>query len=52
MRECENEPLTINGKDYYYYLKGPDEKGIDWQKTKHFVFNELNYNIEIYISND
>lgn len=51
MRQCESEALEINGQKYWYYLKGPDEKGIDWQKTKHFIFNNLNYSIEIYISN-
>ena len=51
MRQCENKPLEIGGKQFWYYLKGPDEKGIDWQKTKHFIFNDLNYTIEIYISN-
>ena len=51
MRQCENEYIEINGKRFWYYLKGPDEKGIDWQKTKHFIFNELNYTVEIYISN-
>lgn len=51
MRQCESEPLDINGKKHYYYLKGPDEKSIDWQKTKHFIFNDLNYTVEIYISN-
>ena len=51
MRQCENECIEIGGKKFWYYLKGPDEKGIDWQKTKHFIFNELNYSIEIYISN-
>jgi hypothetical protein len=50
MRQCEAEPLEINGQKFWYYLKGPDEKGIDWQKTKHFIFNELNYTVEIYIS--
>lgn len=50
MRQCETEPLDINGKQFWYYLKGPDEKGIDWQKTKHFIFNDLNYTLEIYIS--
>lgn len=52
MRECEQEPLEIDGKQYWYYLKGPDEKTIDWQKTKHFVYNTLNYSLEIYISNN
>ena len=51
MRQCENEYIEIGGKRFWYYLKGPDEKGIDWQKTKHFIFNELNYTVEIYISN-
>ena len=51
MRQCENEFIEIGGKRFWYYLKGPDEKGIDWQKTKHFIFNNLNYTVEIYISN-
>lgn len=51
MRQCDNDYLEIGGKRFWYYLKGPDEKGIDWQKTKHFMFNDLNYTVEIYISN-
>ena len=51
MRQCESEPLEIGGKRFWYYLKGPSETGIDWQKTKNFIFNNLNYSIEIYISN-
>ena len=50
MRQCEDEYVEIDGKKFWYYLKGPDEKGIDWQKTKHFIFNNLNYTVEIYIS--
>jgi len=54
MRQCDAEVEweDDNGNKHRrrVYLKGPDEKGIDWQKTKHFVFNELNYSIEIYIS--
>lgn len=52
MRQCEAEPLEINGEHFWYYLKGPDEKTIDWQKSKNFIFNDLNYTIEIYISNN
>jgi hypothetical protein len=52
MRQCENEPIDIGGVKIWYYLKGPDEKSIDWIKTKHLIFNDLNYNIEIYISNN
>lgn len=51
MRQCADESLEIDGKQFWYYLKGPDEKSIDWQKTKHFIFNDLNYTLEIYISN-
>lgn len=51
MRQCADEALEIGDKKFYYYLKGPDEKGIEWQKTKNFIFNKLNYTIEIYISN-
>ena len=50
MRQCASEPLEINGVKYWYYLKGPDEKSIDWQKSKHFIFNDLNYTLEMYIS--
>lgn len=55
MRQCDTqvEITDANGNkiNYWVYLKGPDEKGIDWQKTKHFIFNDLNYTVEIYISN-
>lgn len=55
MRQCDTqiEIIDANGNkiNYWVYLKGPDEKGIDWQKTKHFIFNNLNYTVEIYISN-
>lgn len=51
MRQCESDPIEIDGKLFYYYLKGPSEKGIDWQKTKNLIFNDLNYTLEIYISN-
>ena len=51
MRQCDDETIEIGGKRFWYYLKGPDEKGIDWQKSKHFIFNDLNYTLELYISN-
>ena len=50
MRQCAQEPLEINGRKYWYYLKGPDEKGIDWLKSKNLIFNDLNYTLEMYIS--
>lgn len=52
MRQCESEPLTIGANRQQYYLKGPDEKGIDWTKTKSFSINDLNYALEIYITNN
>ena len=50
MRQCDAQ-VEINGSNYWVYLKGPDEKGIDWTKTKHSIFNDLNYTLEMYISN-
>lgn len=50
MRQCDVE-IDINGTKYWVYLKGPSEKTIDWQKTNSFVFNNLNYTLELYISN-
>jgi hypothetical protein len=51
MRQCDTE-VSVNGKSYWVYLKGPSEKGINWQKTNNFVFNKLNYTLEMYISKD
>lgn len=50
MRQCEAEPLLVSGKAHYYYLKGPGDQSVDWVKTKHFLFNDLSYTVEMYIS--
>ena len=50
MRQCDAE-VEINGHKYWVYLKGPSEKTINWQKTSSFNFNNLNYTLEMYISN-
>lgn len=50
MRQCENDTLDINGVSHHYFLKGPDDQNLLWQKSSHFIFNDLNKNIEIYIS--
>ena len=51
MRKC-NTLISVNGINYWVYIKGPSEKGIDWQQSKHFIFNDLNYTLEMYISKD
>ena len=50
MRQCDTEIQFPDGTKAWAYVKGPDEKGIDWTKTKHLIFNNLNYTLEIYIS--
>jgi hypothetical protein len=50
MHQCESSLLTIDGIPHHYCLIGPDEQNIDWIKSKRFIFNDLNYNIEIQIS--
>ena len=55
MRQCDEEvEIEVNSKKYKYwaYLKGPNEKTINWQKTNSFVFNKLNYTLEMYISSN
>lgn len=50
MRQCSAEVELPDGTKLWAYVKGLDEKGIDWVKSKHFIFNDLNYTLEIYIS--
>lgn len=53
MRQCDNEQLELEGgKRCWVCLRGPEEKNISWQKTDHFIFNNLNYTLEMYISNN
>jgi hypothetical protein len=49
MRQCDEE-VEIDGERFWVYLKGPDEKSINWSKTKQNIFNDLNYTLEMYIS--
>lgn len=51
MRQCEDEPIQIGDQQFWFYMKGPDDKTIEWQKTKNLIFNDLSYTVEIYISN-
>lgn len=50
MRQCSTA-IEIDGTTFWVYLKGPDEKTINWSKTKQNIFNSLNYTLEMYISN-
>jgi hypothetical protein len=53
MRECDKEPLDLgNGVKRWVYIKGPSEKTIDWNKATNFMFNSLNYTLEMYVSKD
>lgn len=55
MRQCDEEvEIEIDGRKskHWAYLKGPSEKTINWQKTNSFVFNKLNYTLEMYISSN
>lgn len=51
MRQC-NTLISVDGINYWVYIKGPSEKGVDWQQSKRFIFNDLNYTLEMYISKD
>lgn len=51
MRQCNAEAELEDGSKHWVYIKGPDEKSIDW-KNKGFYFNSLNYTLEMYISNN
>lgn len=52
MRQCDDEQVEFNGNKRWAYIKGPDEKTIDWTKTKHAIYNELNYTLEMYLPKD
>ena len=52
MRQCESEPLEINGTKCWYFLRRKGDKELLWQKTSHFIFNDVNDKVEIYISNN
>lgn len=51
MRMCDQQVELEDGSKFWAYIKGNDSKTINWQKTRGFIFNELNYTLEIYVSN-
>lgn len=51
IRRC-NCRIEINGSYYDVYVKGPDETAIVWNKVKSTMWNNLNYNLTMYIKKD
>lgn len=51
IRRC-NYRIEINGSYYDVYAKGPDETAIVWNKVKGTMWNNLNYNLTMYIKKD
>lgn len=51
IRRC-NYRIEINGSYYDVYAKGPDETAIVWNKVKNTMWNNLNYNLTMYIKKD
>ena len=51
IRKCSSI-ATINGKDYYVYMRGPVETTIRWNQKSNTVWNDLNYSAIIYVKAD
>lgn len=51
IRRC-NYRIEINGSYYDVYAKGPNETAIVWNKVKSTMWNNLNYNLTMYIKKD
>lgn len=48
--KCEEEPIEINGKKYYIYIRGPVETTIQWSKKGNISWNNINYSLIMYIT--
>lgn len=51
MKECEDQ-IEIAGETYWCSLKGPDEAEIGWNKGPHYMYNDFNYSMKMYITAD
>lgn len=49
IKKCQYE-IDINGENHWVYVKGPQEKTIDWSNAEGIYFNELNYTLEMMIA--
>lgn len=48
--KCEEEPIEINGKKYYVYIRGPVETTIQWNQKSNISWNDINYSLIMYIT--
>ena len=51
VRRCDSE-VDINGQKYRVYIKGPETKDIKWNLREDINWNEPNYTIMMYITED
>jgi hypothetical protein len=51
IRKCNNQ-VEINGKSYWVYLRGPTETSITWNQKDSIEWNDLNYSLVMYITQD
>lgn len=51
IRKC-SEIISLNGKDYRAYIRGPVETTIRWNQKSNIAWNDLNYSKIAYIKED
>lgn len=52
IRRCNYE-ITINDtSNYWVYVKGPTQTGLDWNEEHDISWNDLNYHLVMYITNN
>lgn len=52
VRRCDYEVYVGEENHYHVYVRGPEEKSIDWSKMENAVYNNLNYKIVMSITKD
>lgn len=51
IHRCDQQ-VTVNNIDYWVYIRGPVETDEKWSKSSSFYFEELNYSLVMYITQD
>ena len=51
IRRCDQQ-VTVDGKSYWVYLRGPVETSIEWTQKAGIEWNTLNYSLVMYITAD